>query len=304
MGAWGYNSFENDDAMMWSDDCVSSRHPAAFVERSLTKITSSPDAIDSRRAIAAAELVATARGHRAREFPEDLRVWLDDSNFKPTARMRALATAAVTRIRDESELRELWQGDSAWLQSCRRLLQRLDRPPRIGTRRARALKPEKKDKTKESPASILRYIRENGGFVVLLNRKPNNAGFDRQCLLPKEMLEAIGRLPSLEEVTILGTPRGVNISASWMKPLLNLPNLRRVQFSQCKLGPHHFRVLGEIKNLWLLDVSSCSGVTDRGLEYLSGCSALEILDVGNTSVTSRGIKKLQKRLPRLDDIRD
>lgn len=86
-----------------------------------------PDAVDSRRAIAAAELVAKVRGHGAREIPEELLVWLEEPDFAATVELKKLAIEAVARILEASELRELWQGERAWAASCRRLIERLKR---------------------------------------------------------------------------------------------------------------------------------------------------------------------------------
>ena len=304
MGTWGYNSFENDDAMMWSDDLVCSRNPVAFIKRSFTKISSDPDAIDSRRAIAAAEFIATARGHGGREFPDELVVWLEETCFKPTAELKRLAVRAAANIREESELRELWRGDSNWSASCQRLLKRLGRPIGKGTRGTSKTKTATQRKTTDNQSSILRFIRENGGFIDFLERKPFLVGCDSKCRVPKQLFESISRLPSVEEVSVFGSKRGRTIRAEWLKPLVTLPNLRRVEFSQCKIGDEHLRVFGEIANLWFLSVCNCSDVSDRGLKHLSRCKALEILDVGNTKVTRKGITRLRRSLPRLKDVRD
>ena len=113
MGAWGAGVFENDDAGDWvweleDDNDMSVLHEAlaAAVDTPLDEAVEAPDASN---ALAAAEIVAAARGHHGAELPSEAREWIGRNAGIVDARTVALATAAVERISINSELKELWE---------------------------------------------------------------------------------------------------------------------------------------------------------------------------------------------------
>lgn len=87
------------------------------------------DVDDGSPAIAAAEIVAAARGGSREGLPKQAATWLDVHAATVTAEDVELARRAVQRVFGEnSELRSLWEGhgpDSAWHVRVRLLLQRL-----------------------------------------------------------------------------------------------------------------------------------------------------------------------------------
>lgn len=87
----------------------------------------------------------------------------------------------------------------------------------------------------------------------------------RQCT--DDVLEAIGRLPDLEVLTINGSPAGVT-----------------------EAGIAHLKGL---KNLQILSTSH-QGMTDASLEILGGLSRLEILHFQRDRVTHEGIAQLRR----------
>jgi len=113
MGAWGAGVFENDDAGDWvweleDDNDMSVLHEAlaAAVDTPLDEAVEAPDA---NNALAAAEIVAAARGHHGAELPSEAREWIGRNAGIVDDRTVALATAAVERISINSELKELWE---------------------------------------------------------------------------------------------------------------------------------------------------------------------------------------------------
>ena len=105
--------FENDDASDWvweleDDNDMSVLHEAlaAAVDTPLDELIEAPDASN---ALAAAEIVAAARGHHGAELPSEAREWIRRNAALVDARTVALATAAVERISIHSELKELWE---------------------------------------------------------------------------------------------------------------------------------------------------------------------------------------------------
>ena len=141
MGAWGSASFDNDAALDWLNELAAER---VTPRRSLARVAGADgyvDVDDAGGAIAAAEAVAAARGHAAKRVPVQLDVWLDANAASIAARDAKLAVAAVERVRDRSELAELWDGDAKWRAAIANLLARLARTPKRRPASKRKLPP-------------------------------------------------------------------------------------------------------------------------------------------------------------------
>jgi hypothetical protein len=131
MGAWGAGVFENDDAGDWvweleDDNDASVLHEAlaAAVDTPLDEPVEAPDASN---ALAAAEIVAAARGRHGAQLPSEAREWIGRNAAVVDARTVALATAAVERISINSELKDLWEDAQSdeWSLVVSDLLERL-----------------------------------------------------------------------------------------------------------------------------------------------------------------------------------
>jgi hypothetical protein len=115
MGAWGAGSFENDDALDFLAD-FEDRPCVARIEAALDAATSldDDDYLESHEccvALAAAELVVAAKRAppEGQEFEPATAASLEqEMNATELARLAAQALAAVYRIADDSELKELW----------------------------------------------------------------------------------------------------------------------------------------------------------------------------------------------------
>jgi hypothetical protein len=112
MGSWGAGSFQNDGALDWLAELNADGIRA--VRKALTFVANAPprsllDVDDGCFAIAAAEVVAAARGHAARYLPDEVHEFLDEHADSITARDAALAVKAVDRVSTDpnSELRAL-----------------------------------------------------------------------------------------------------------------------------------------------------------------------------------------------------
>jgi len=130
VGVWGTGPFENDDAL---DLTAELRADGVSVLRSaldevvLLEPEGYLEAPSSSRAIAAAEVVAAARGRPALDLPSEVTGWMNqaprvDDSFLP------LASKAIARILDGSELKELWHASEegpAWESRITDLSERL-----------------------------------------------------------------------------------------------------------------------------------------------------------------------------------
>jgi len=115
MGTHGTGIFDNDDAWDWVHDFERSTS-LGFVERTLNAViaTSSGylEAPEAQQALAAAEVVARARGHPS---PQNLELtaidqWLVRANPVPSPDLVGKAVLAIERIvAKRSELLELWE---------------------------------------------------------------------------------------------------------------------------------------------------------------------------------------------------
>jgi len=80
------------------------------------------------RAIAAAEVVATAKGNPPQAVPKQIAEWVSKVEGAPSAEMLDLARRAVERVRNDSELKDLWleaEGLNEWSTALRDLESRL-----------------------------------------------------------------------------------------------------------------------------------------------------------------------------------
>lgn len=134
MGAWGTGSFENDGALDLLDEIVQGSDLKP-IWTSLEKINdvgieSYIEAPECEAAIAAAEVVAALRGAPSPALPDEASEWLDAKSPIPVPDVLVdAARRALRRVRNTSELRELWDegGESAlWLASVDDLATRLE----------------------------------------------------------------------------------------------------------------------------------------------------------------------------------
>ena len=130
MGAWGAEFFKNDDAADWvwelEDD------DGSFLIATLREVvdTDFDDYIErpeANNAIAAAEIVATARGRHGGELPSEAREWITRNAPLVDDALLALAAGAVERVFIASELKDLWDetDDTEWSELVQDLLERL-----------------------------------------------------------------------------------------------------------------------------------------------------------------------------------
>jgi hypothetical protein len=129
-GAWGEGSFQNDDALDWVATCASTKSTAPVrdaLERALRgKYLEAPE---GSSAVAAAEVVAAAKGKPNPKLPAELAAWVKRQPAQALSLLAPLATRALTRVRDPkaSELRQLWdEGNPAkWLAAIANLESRV-----------------------------------------------------------------------------------------------------------------------------------------------------------------------------------
>jgi hypothetical protein len=129
MPGWGTGSFENEDAQgflgrlpsLGVDDLIKILECAANGEDYL-------EAAESGEAVAAAEVVAAAKGNPPQAVPQPIAEWAGKVEGAPSVEMSDLARRAVERVRTNSELKDLWleaEGLNEWSAALRELQGRL-----------------------------------------------------------------------------------------------------------------------------------------------------------------------------------
>jgi len=134
MGAWGADSFENDDASDWLADFCDGPDPALILN-ALTTVAEMDagdylEAPDCSVGIAAAEVVAALKSAPNTLLPDDEKTCFSKLAIKADPSLIALALNAIERIKTNSELRELWDESEVpddWYQAVTNLEERLRR---------------------------------------------------------------------------------------------------------------------------------------------------------------------------------
>lgn len=124
MGAWGAGSFENDESRDWLGN-MRERKSLGWSEIIETLTTgTSRETSDEVRAIAAAEVVAAAAGHPLGRIPIEASEMAHRLG-KPSSEVVSAARSTVEQLLDDSELKELYEGDTEWGDAMADLAQRL-----------------------------------------------------------------------------------------------------------------------------------------------------------------------------------
>ena len=145
VGAWGTGSFENDSASDWFYTVEEAVEPGLVIASALDDALAEAGYLEldsASAAIAGAELLASCAGVTVDHLPDHIRRWATEHPHQPHGAEVEQAVRAVQRIRDESELRELWDEemgpDNGWLRAIDDLIARLRRS---GTDAPAALRP-------------------------------------------------------------------------------------------------------------------------------------------------------------------
>jgi len=112
VGAWGSDSFENDDAADWVADFCDAPDQALVVS-TLSAVAEMDageylEAPDCSVGIAAAEIVAALKAAPNTNLPDETKSCFSRLEFKADPSLVILALKAMKRIRTNSELKELW----------------------------------------------------------------------------------------------------------------------------------------------------------------------------------------------------
>ncbi len=333
MSAWGEGVFENDAAGDWLDQLVASGNSAA-IDRALTfAIQARParlEADEAAAALAAAEVLAAARGHRHADLPADLKEWLADSGYTPTEATVALAVKSVKRVRDDSELADLWaESDAlaAWKRGVSGLLDRLAKPAKA-SRPRKAVAAKSKKPPKPSPRTAIAALKKKGVHVVAKAGAPDwcmgiGGKTDKQSLNDADMQHFL-QLETLEELSLTRyqiTDTGIRFLAGMTRlrklELREMPisdasapvfermtQVRSLDLSGTRVGDAVLEKVARMKQLHSLSLdqrvafSPTPGfgiaVSDAGVRHLRACTELAMISLEQTRITDASLKWLSQ----------
>jgi hypothetical protein len=127
MGAWGLLFNENDDAADWLADFEDAPDWATVDAALRVADADFLEAPDAAMALAAAEVVAAALSKPSPHLEAAIAEWAAGQSDAAEHR-REPAKQALVRVRDESELQELWEESDEfadWIKSVDETLSRL-----------------------------------------------------------------------------------------------------------------------------------------------------------------------------------
>ncbi|WP_457206140.1 DUF4259 domain-containing protein [Nocardioides sp. P5_C9_2] len=114
MGSWGMDPFDNDDAGDWSWTLEDGAGPEAVRDALAAAVAPSPDESTAAQAVAAAALVAAARGVPV-VLPDAMREWLDAQTAGSVGALATEAVAALESVLSGSDLADTWDEQGpAW----------------------------------------------------------------------------------------------------------------------------------------------------------------------------------------------
>lgn len=111
-------NFSNDEATDWLFD-LEETCGAELLAEAFDVITKGEfhEQADCCIALAAAEIVAAAKGKPAPDLPEDARKWLGNQDTADVTKIKGLnkkAITAVKKVQAHSELRDQWEDSDEW----------------------------------------------------------------------------------------------------------------------------------------------------------------------------------------------
>lgn len=113
MGARETGNFANSDASDWIYELEESSG-ADLLKQAFKAINGYPETPDCCIALAAAEVVAAAKGKPSVDLPADLRKWLDDQELAAIQALAKAAITAVNKVSTKSELKDQWEDSESW----------------------------------------------------------------------------------------------------------------------------------------------------------------------------------------------
>jgi hypothetical protein len=305
MGAWGSSVFENDAAEDWIGELLEEGRDELIGEALGAVTEGATEADECSAALAAAEVIAAARGWPVRAFPQELKQWIEEFDYRPADEANSLAIEAVQRVRDDSELAELWKEnrkeEKKWRVGLDDLIERLQK--------AAKQRPATKKPKQPAPAGVKQAIKRLRDLDTYIQTTLTGQAKYVHVQARIDDATLAGCLPFVSKTKVLkigwggmtATPETPKASDAALVSLDQFTALQDLHLNNTQITD---ATLARLRNLTKLRELGLTGtnISDAGLEHLRGLSALESLELGSTSITDEGLVILSglRNLKKLD----
>jgi hypothetical protein len=317
MGAWGVGPFENDTAGDWLDELMegsSVRPVAAAITRAQKKKN---DSDIEFQGIAAAEVLAAARG-RGTSADEELSEWLTERKYEPDEALVNQAREMIETIIDASEVAELFAEDPDWKPAMRRLAKALAAPAKTARKKVAERKPKASSKKKAPGTQELRrklkafycvvYPTRGGDITSISCARMDDSVLQSVAAASCESLDSVC-IDDASEISDAGlaslqTCRGLkklrlknagNITDAGLRELQGLTGLETLELRRCtKITAAGLRAFIDCRDLRRLELAG-TPIDDEFAAEIAKLEKLNQLWVRNTGLTDRGLKQIARK---------
>ncbi|MCA9123910.1 MAG: DUF4259 domain-containing protein [Planctomycetaceae bacterium] len=306
MGAWGTGPFENDEASDWASSLACSSADELAMTLEAAARTGDPNLHTCHCGLAAAELVAAARGYPCPRLPREVSDWIRENAFHCDRATRILAEDAVANIRSDSALSHEYKGDGGWTRRTKNLLDRLARPSRISKSRATRNRKNKsapdKSPSGESGSDYRKLVLElrSKGAIVKVAKSGEIKEID---LSDSERFSRSDFAMLSKAVTAVDVAIGTEgYQLADLRHLAKLKQLRSLSLESWSdpFTDSHAKQLAKFRLLEELELLGSSEIRDEGLGHLSQLSSLQSLRMRTEHCTKRGLAAFHRRLPKCE----
>jgi hypothetical protein len=211
LGAWGSGVFENDDAADWMATLEESRGRAHLL-RPLTAIESTGkdeclEAPEAAQALAALETIAAILGRPGRDLPDEVTRFVERAGLSLNRTIITRALEVLDRIRERSELRDLW-AESGSVRQWKRTLDDLQA-------RLRATKSSKASRTKPAPSAVRpKAYRHREGDLIEIDLGGGVHAYARSLVFPEMAFYELRATSAVAMTDIVAAPIAFRIWVS------------------------------------------------------------------------------------------
>jgi hypothetical protein len=303
MGFWGIGAFENDAAADFAAEVADKKQPSRVrskLHQVLKARNGDLEDWPAAEGVAAAEIVAAARGYPPAKFDEALLRWASKCKTAGSDSLAELATKAVERIKTDSDLAEsIGEGRNArrWKTMLQELQQRLAKPAR-----ELALKPILVERTPADERKAKAILKKKG--VLFAKKGKWNVCVSYPSKQAHRLRDSdLVHFGSINELSILKlggqqafTDRGF-AALSALRGLVELevagPLLARKSYEVPQISEKSANVFAEFRKLQFLTIRG-TACGDEVAEALSGITSLRDIDMSQTAITDVGAISLRK----------
>lgn len=311
MGTWGETAFDNDAADDWIDVLLDANDAGPIVEALRAWQTKDRESDACCAALAAAEVVAAARGYPIDDLPEEVQEWLQEHSLQPNDALVYSAIHSAQEIVRESELADLWEGDESWRNAVAALVDRLAQARQSSAPASEPALPSKPAKELRQTIKILKGhgcgVEYNETKQVAQIHSFGALSGDEIPLLPDfaESLthlrissgdlqdEDLRPLESLPHLEFLDLSDNEELTDSCLRYLQRSTHLKDLRLNDTAISDKGMPVIAQFTGLTNLELQRCA-ITDAAVEHLAALPELIEVFLRGTQISENGLAQLKE----------